>query len=186
MVEENRAVAREKTILELPPACELSLVEHQLIGSTYPIKGEFLNVKLLLQKACSGNNEAKNILLTPVFLQQNESSEEAKNLVLAKRQEEKILKGFIPILAANSIKEAIAKGLEYRLVLSGLDEAGLVIPNWKIYLVDRLGNVANDVETLNNQQIEPALYPGLSLSNIMVEQGEHGQIFYRTITLSFD
>lgn len=179
---EGEPVDQNKETLYKTAKVELSPIEYKFIGGSSPIKGEYYNIKVLLLEVIRGDEKALIKLLTPVLIQ-HDSSSEAKNFVLEKRQENNPLEGLLSIFDVSRMKEILQRKLHHCLELSELDKTGLVVPHWKVYLADRSGNIVNDREIFGNQKIKDEFSSGLKLSDIDIEQKDDQQVFYRTISL---
>lgn len=166
----------------------LAPVEHLLIGSTPKVKERIVNVLDDLQEVRrSGDVGTRRTLLTPIFLQEYQSFEEARAFVLRERQkarEEQAIKGAISALGTNGIIIALRRGISVCLELSDLDDSGFIQPAWKIYLVDKTGVVINDGEIMKSQQIHDRLRSEFILGEMQTEQRKHGPLLYRMISLN--
>lgn len=111
----------------------LAPIEHHVIGSTPRIKGQFVDVRKIIEDARSGN---LSVLLTPVFLQ--DEGLEYKPLVVEARavqRSERRVRGASSIDASVQVQFG-REGIEIFFEPSDLDdETGQIIPEWKLYLM---------------------------------------------------
>lgn len=187
---ENQSSDRE--ILTISNREEMSLSEHHLIGSGIPIRGKLFTAETvppLIKRARDGDTEARIQVLTPAFIQ-NHPSEQARVLVEKARQADRerlFPQGYITALETEQMMAILGQGLGFYLELSELDQSGLVLPNWKFFIVDSQGKLNHESKTvamLNRQQIAPEFSAGFSLGSIKMEHRNDKPIFYRTIQLN--
>lgn len=154
-------------------------IEHVIMGSTFSVGGQNVDVRSLIKEAKGGKAESLRKLLTPICFQDKQPA--SKEYISRVRSDPNIgiLKGLLAILKPDNVLDLSEKGINLLLKLSPLDlSTGQIKPEWEIYLTKK-DEVVNDGNLLDSLELGEHLVRGghLSMQDIFTLKREEGKNF---------